>query len=88
VIKDSTFCRITEEERNRETIDAYLNQAYAIPFEQLTCENAFYWRCYVFFVSGLVDERRDYEWQPGKSYDAHAVSLLPDLSVFCEYINT
>lgn len=80
--------RTTEEEKNRKTIESYLDQTHAIPLDQLTCEKAFFWRCYVFYLSGLVEESRDYEWQPGKSYDAHAVGLLPDLSVFCEYMNT
>ena len=71
----------------RAAIDMHLDDRHAIPREQLTVESAFYWRCYVFHSSGLVDEKGDYEWQAGKSYDAHAVGLLPDLSVFCEYTN-
>lgn len=59
-----------------------------ISYDKLTCESAFLWRCFVFFSSEKVTEKNNYRWDPNSSYDAAAVGLLPDLSIFCEYIKT
>lgn len=69
-------------------MDSCLDSLHLISFDKLTCKSAFYWRCYVFYQSGMVSEKNGYKWHSNKSYDATSSGLLPDLSIFCEYIKT
>lgn len=59
-----------------------------ISYDKLTCESAFLWRCFVFYSSKMVTEKNDYRWDSSASFDAAEIGLLPDLSIFCEYIKT
>lgn len=80
--------RNTPYEKSKETMDSCLDSLHLISFDKLTCESAFYWRCYVFHNSEMVSEKDGFRWHSNKSYDATGAGLLPDLSVFCEYIKT
>lgn len=80
------FCSTTSDEIASETLKSLMDEINIIPYDKLTAESAFFWRCYVFFSSDLVSEKNNYNWESSKSYDATQNGLLPDLSVFCEYI--
>ncbi|XKL64071.1 hypothetical protein PGB90_004157 [Kerria lacca] len=84
----SLFDQCSLSENISEILKSFMDKLNVISYDKLTCESAFFWRCCVFHSSKMVNERNNYQWDPKLSYDATQIGLLPDLSVFCEYIKT
>ncbi len=76
----ATFRRCTDD-------DSGMN---VISYDKLGSESGLFWHCYVLYSSPseMVNEKDDYKWDAKLSFDVVQASLLPDLSVFCEYIAT